>query len=180
MTDPAPPTDTGTGTFVWLATETHKHTERCRYTRRPTQTYNTKTHTLTQIYTNRFPDIVTDINTQTDTHKQHAGRHTHPETCKPSGHAHGHNDTHMDVYTHMQPFLLCSQHPGRLNRSSSYYLHSHLHQLGFSRETEQIVYVIFFYMVTYTYNYIKKQRHHFADKGPYSQSYGFSHSHIRM
>ena len=25
---------------------------------------------------------------------------------------------------------------------------------------------------------IKKQRHHFADKGPYSQSYGFSSSHI--
>ena len=28
--------------------------------------------------------------------------------------------------------------------------------------------------------YIKKQRHYFADKGPYSQSYGFSSSHIRM
>ena len=28
--------------------------------------------------------------------------------------------------------------------------------------------------------YIKKQRHHFADKGPYSQSYGFSSSHVRM
>ena len=27
---------------------------------------------------------------------------------------------------------------------------------------------------------IKKQRHHFADKGPYSQSYGFSHSHVQM
>ena len=27
---------------------------------------------------------------------------------------------------------------------------------------------------------IKKQRHHFADKGPYSQSYGFSGSHARM
>ena len=27
---------------------------------------------------------------------------------------------------------------------------------------------------------IKKQRHHFADKGPYSQSYGFSGSHIWM
>ena len=27
---------------------------------------------------------------------------------------------------------------------------------------------------------IKKQRHHFADKGPYSQSYGFSTSHVRM
>ena len=26
--------------------------------------------------------------------------------------------------------------------------------------------------------YIKKQRHHFADKGPYSQSYGFSISHV--
>ena len=25
--------------------------------------------------------------------------------------------------------------------------------------------------------YIKKQRHHFADKGTYSQSYGFSSSH---
>ena len=28
--------------------------------------------------------------------------------------------------------------------------------------------------------YIKKQRHHFADKGPYSQSYGFSSSHVQM
>ena len=28
--------------------------------------------------------------------------------------------------------------------------------------------------------YIKKQRHYFADKGPYSQSYGFSSSHVRM
>ena len=26
--------------------------------------------------------------------------------------------------------------------------------------------------------YIKKQRHHFANKGPYSQSYGFSSSHV--
>ena len=28
--------------------------------------------------------------------------------------------------------------------------------------------------------HIKKQRHHFADTGPYSQSYGFSSSHIQM
>ena len=28
--------------------------------------------------------------------------------------------------------------------------------------------------------YIKKQRHHFADKGSYSQSYGFSSSHEWM
>ena len=28
--------------------------------------------------------------------------------------------------------------------------------------------------------HIKKQRHYFADKGPYSQSYGFSRSHVRM
>ena len=27
---------------------------------------------------------------------------------------------------------------------------------------------------------IKKQRHHSADKGPYSQSYGFSSSHVQM
>ena len=27
---------------------------------------------------------------------------------------------------------------------------------------------------------IKKQRHHFADKDPYSQSYGFSSSHVWM
>ena len=26
---------------------------------------------------------------------------------------------------------------------------------------------------------IQKQRHHFADKGPYSQSYGFSNSHVQ-
>ena len=28
--------------------------------------------------------------------------------------------------------------------------------------------------------YIKKQRHYFADKGPYSQIYGFSSSHVWM
>ena len=28
--------------------------------------------------------------------------------------------------------------------------------------------------------YIKKQRHYFANKGPYSQSYGFSSSHVQM
>ena len=28
--------------------------------------------------------------------------------------------------------------------------------------------------------YIKKQRHHFADKGPYSLSYGFPSSHVQM
>ena len=28
--------------------------------------------------------------------------------------------------------------------------------------------------------YIKKQRHHFANKGPSSQSYGFSSSHVWM
>ena len=28
--------------------------------------------------------------------------------------------------------------------------------------------------------HIKKQRHHFADKSPYSQSYGFSSSHVWM
>ena len=28
--------------------------------------------------------------------------------------------------------------------------------------------------------HIKKQRHHFADKDPYSQSYGLSSSHVRM
>ena len=29
-------------------------------------------------------------------------------------------------------------------------------------------------------NILKKQRHHFADKGPYSQSYGFSSSHVQI
>ena len=28
--------------------------------------------------------------------------------------------------------------------------------------------------------HVKKQRHHFANKGPYSQSYGFSSSHVQM
>ena len=28
--------------------------------------------------------------------------------------------------------------------------------------------------------YIKKQRHHFADRGPYRQSYGFFSSHVQM
>ena len=29
-------------------------------------------------------------------------------------------------------------------------------------------------------HHIKKQRHHFTDKGPYSQSYGFSSGHVWM
>ena len=28
--------------------------------------------------------------------------------------------------------------------------------------------------------HVKEQRHHFSNKGPYSQSYGFSNSHVRM
>ena len=28
--------------------------------------------------------------------------------------------------------------------------------------------------------HIKRQRHHFADKGPYNQSYGFSNRHVQM
>ena len=28
--------------------------------------------------------------------------------------------------------------------------------------------------------HIKKLRHHFANKGPYGQNYGFSRSHVRM
>ena len=28
--------------------------------------------------------------------------------------------------------------------------------------------------------YVKKQRHHLANKGPHNQSYGFSSSHVRM
>ena len=28
--------------------------------------------------------------------------------------------------------------------------------------------------------HIKKQRHHFADKGPYNQTYGFPSSHVQM
>ena len=31
-----------------------------------------------------------------------------------------------------------------------------------------------------TRQHIKKQRHHFADKGPYSLSYGFSSGHVCM
>ena len=31
-----------------------------------------------------------------------------------------------------------------------------------------------------TRQYIYNQRHHFADKGPYSQSYGFSSNHVWM
>ena len=31
-----------------------------------------------------------------------------------------------------------------------------------------------------TWQGIKKQRHHFADKGPYIQSYGFSSSHVQI
>ena len=27
---------------------------------------------------------------------------------------------------------------------------------------------------------LKKQRYHFADKGPYNQTYGFSSSHVQM
>ena len=36
------------------------------------------------------------------------------------------------------------------------------------------------YEQSYTPSAFKKQKHYFAGKGPYSQSYGFSSSHIRM
>jgi len=32
----------------------------------------------------------------------------------------------------------------------------------------------------FNYSHVKKQRHYFANKGPSSQSYGFSSSHVRM
>ena len=34
--------------------------------------------------------------------------------------------------------------------------------------------------MTYLGSILKKQRYHFADKGPYSQSYGFSSSNVQM
>ena len=34
--------------------------------------------------------------------------------------------------------------------------------------------------VVHIYNGILKSRHHFTDKGPFSQSYGFSRSHVQM
>ena len=34
--------------------------------------------------------------------------------------------------------------------------------------------------IEYTKQSIEKPRHHFADKDPYSQSYGFSSSHVWM
>ena len=36
------------------------------------------------------------------------------------------------------------------------------------------------YWFCHTSEHIKKQRHHFADKGLSSQNYGFSSSHVRM
>ena len=36
------------------------------------------------------------------------------------------------------------------------------------------------WMVTVPRQYIKKQKHYFANKGPSSQSYGFSNSHVWM
>ena len=35
-------------------------------------------------------------------------------------------------------------------------------------------------LISWPRQQIKKQRHHFADRGPSSQSYGFSSSHARM
>ena len=37
-----------------------------------------------------------------------------------------------------------------------------------------------FLQESYDKQCVKKQRHHFADKGPYGQGYGFSSSHLRM
>ena len=39
---------------------------------------------------------------------------------------------------------------------------------------------IYKYILVLYRQYIKKQRHHFANKGPHSQSYGFSSSHVWM
>ena len=60
------------------------------------------------------------------------------------------------------------------------------------KESEKIIHIhIQIYIYTHTHKYkkksygqprqhSKKQRHYFADKGPYSQSYGFSSSHVWM
>ena len=51
--------------------------------------------------------------------------------------------------------------------------------------SHSVIYMEIFYLHTSFYFYwnlciIKKQRYHFADKGPYNQSYGFSSSFVRI
>ena len=72
MTDPPLPlpTDTGTCTLVWVARGTQAYREIQVHTQAHTDIQYKYTHTPADIHKHRFPDIVTDINTQTDTHKQ--------------------------------------------------------------------------------------------------------------
>ena len=49
-----------------------------------------------------------------------------------------------------------------------------------SHETERYLLLVRKAMTNLPKQHIKKQRHYFANKGPSSQSYGFSISHIQM
>ena len=58
---------------------------------------------------------------------------------------------------------------------------------GASEEAIYFYFLIFIFLFLLEDNYftilwwsLKKQKHHFADKGPYSQSYSFSSSHVWM
>ena len=73
------------------------------------------------------------------------------------------------VHTHRHIYLLMHSHT---------YLYLYIH-------TYIYIYILYWFCVTlYTYGqHIKKQRHYrhyFVDKGPSSQSYGFSSSHVWM
>ena len=53
-----------------------------------------------------------------------------------------------------------------------------LTQLHFSlQDLSEIIYII---MCIYIYLFMKKQRHYFSNKGPYSQGYYFSSGHVWM
>ena len=57
--------------------------------------------------------------------------------------------------------------------------------LGIRKNLDNIFFLIYFSwrLITLQYctgNILKRKKHHFAGKGPYSQSYGFSSSHVRM
>ena len=59
-----------------------------------------------------------------------------------------------------------TQHSQKLNK---YILKNEMYLL---KEKEELV------KQTLTPTHVKKQRHYFADRGPYSQGYGFSSSHV--
>lgn len=102
MTDLARPQTQGL--HIWVATETHKHTERCRHiTQAHTDIQYKDTHPHADIHKQIPRDIVTDINTkQIHTNNMHVGTHIQRHANQAG--------THMDIMTHTWMYIHTRTH----------------------------------------------------------------------